>query len=217
MRAAGHVDRGVNAFEFCWQDIAATLKREDWQLRNPDFPLCVVILCPLKPSFDRYCQQQLGKSMPNLMGYYFPKTNRCMLFEVWSVPPRHDWSETERTIIHEASTNWLITLVFTSVWPIIRNGLSKVWPPFLKNPASSMRAWLPNLCRRARNPQQLPILKRMLAEPVMLERRLNQLVTNNDALNATCKVRMRFRVGLTFYLAERMSPHYGRTRSDWLP
>ncbi len=60
--------------------------------------------------------------MPNLMGYYFPKTNRCVLFEVGGGTASTDWSETERTIVHEAVHQLAYNTAFTNDWRTIHNG-----------------------------------------------------------------------------------------------
>jgi hypothetical protein len=205
----GNVDRWRERFRVLLGGYSRYFETRGWQLRNPDFPLCVLIL-PSKAEFDRYCQQQLGKSMPNLMGYYFPKTNRCVLFEVGGGTASTDWSETERTIVHEAvhqlayNTGIHERLADNPQW--IVEGLATM---FEEPGVFDSRAGTRTSAGRI-NQQQLGTLRRIMSDPATLERELNSMITSNDMFKRDPQTAYALAWGLTFYLAERMSNQYGQ-------
>ena len=205
----GNVERWRERFRVLLAGYSRYFETRGWQLRTPDFPLCVLIL-PSKADFDRYCQQQLGKSMPNLMGYYFPKTNRCVLFEVGGGTQSTDWSETERTIVHEAvhqlayNTGIHERLADNPQWVV--EGLATMFEePGLFDNRTATRT----VAGRA-NQQQLATLRRILSEPAVLESQLNALVASNELFKRDAQSAYALSWGLTFYLAERMSSQYGQ-------
>ncbi len=71
-----------------------------WPLRRPDFPL-VVIVQPNRKAFQRYLAAEHAQPSVNVVGSYFPKSNRCVLYELDGAAGI-DWAETEATIVHEA-------------------------------------------------------------------------------------------------------------------
>ena len=204
----GHVERWRERFRVLLAGYSRYFETRGWRLRTPDFPLCVIIL-PSKADFDRYCQQQLGKSMANLMGYYFPKTNRCVLFEVGGGTATTDWSETERTIVHEAvhqlayNTGIHERLADNPQWVV--EGLATM---FEEPAVFDSRAASKSVAGRV-NQQQLVTLRRVLADPAALESQLQSLVTSNDMFKRDAQMAYALSWGLTFYLAERMSGQYG--------
>ncbi|MCC6509334.1 MAG: DUF1570 domain-containing protein [Pirellulaceae bacterium] len=168
-----------------------------------------MLILPSKADFDRYCQQQLGKSMPNLMGYYFPKTNRCVLFEVGGGSLATDWSETERTIVHEAvhqlayNTAVHERLADNPQW--IVEGLATMFEePGVFDARVSSRALESRI-----NAPQLATLRRLLTDPATLEKRWVHLVQSNEMFKQDSQSAYALSWGLTFYLAERMSNQYG--------
>lgn len=204
----GHVDRWRERFRILLAGYSRYFETRGWQLRNPDFPLCVIIL-PSKKEFDRYCQQQLDRAMPNLMGYYFPKSNRCALFEVGGGTQQTDWSETERTIVHEAvhqlayNTGIHERLADNPLWVV--EGLATM---FEERAVFDARATSRSLESRI-NTQQLKTLRRFLADPALLEAQLTDLVQSNEMFKRDPQSAYALAWGLTFYLAERMSSQYG--------
>lgn len=204
----GNVDRWRERFRVLLSGYSRYFETRGWQLRTPDFPLCVLIL-PSKADFERYCQQQLGKSMPNLMGYYFPKTNRCVLFEVGGGTASTDWSETERTIVHEAvhqlayNTGVHERLADNPQW--IVEGLATM---FEERAVFDSRSASRTIAGRI-NQQQLVTLQRLIADPATLEVQLHSLITSNDMFKRDPQTAYALAWGLTFYLAERMSGQYG--------
>lgn len=204
----GNVERWRERFRVLLAGYSRYFETRGWQLRTPDFPLCVLIL-PSKADFERYCQQQLGKSMPNLMGYYFPKTNRCVLFEVGGGTASTDWSETERTIVHEAvhqlayNTGIHERLADNPQWVV--EGLATMFEePAVFDSRSATRTVAGRI-----NQQQLVTLRRLTEDPAALERQLNALITSNDMFKRDPQTAYALSWGLTFYLAERMSSQYG--------
>lgn len=204
----GHVHRWRERFRVLLAGYSRYFETRGWNLRAPDFPLCVIVL-PSKADFDRYCQSQLGKSMPSLMGYYFPKTNRCVLFEVGGGTQTTDWSETERTIVHEAvhqlayNTGVHERLADNPQW--IVEGLATM---FEEPSVFDARVSSQSIASRV-NPQQLQHLRGLLAQPAALESQLAGLVESNDLFKGDAQTAYALSWGLTFYLTERMSSQFG--------
>lgn len=209
----GHVDRWRERFRVVLAGYHRYFETRGWRLRTPDFPLCVTVL-PSKADFDRYCQQQIGQAKPNLMGCYFPKSNRCVLFEVGgggqgSGPPATDWSETERTIVHEAvhqlayNTGVHERLANTPQW--IVEGLATMFEePAVFDPRASSRSIEGRV-----NAQQLGHLRPLLADPARFEAGLAELVQSDAMFKSDAQTAYALSWALTFYLAERMSNQYG--------
>ena len=204
----GHVERWRERFRVLLAGYHRYFETRGWQLRTPDFPLCVIIL-PSKADFDRYCQQQLGRSMPALMGFYFPKTNRCVLFEVGGGTTAPDWTETERTIVHEAvhqlayNTGVHERLADNPQWVV--EGLATM---FEERGVFDPRGASLSLEARL-NRQQLGTLKSLLANPAKFESQLGELVRSNELFKRDAQSAYALSWGLTYYLAERMSHQYG--------
>lgn len=204
----GHAERWRERFRVLLAGYHRYFETRGWQLRNPDFPLCVVIL-PSKADFERYCRQQLGRSIPTLMGYYFPKTNRCVLFEVGGGTSDPDWTETERTIVHEAvhqlayNTGVHERLSDNAQWVV--EGLATM---FEERGVFDARAASRALESRI-NSQQLAVLKNVLADPSALESHMTDLVESNDLFKRDAPTAYAVSWGMTYYLAERMSNQYG--------
>lgn len=204
----GHADRWRERFRVVLAGYHRYFETRGWRLRTPDFPLCVTVL-PSKADFDRLCQQQIGHSKPNLLGCYIPRSNRCVLFEVGGGTPATDWSETERTIVHEAvhqlayNTGVHERLADTPQW--IVEGLATMFEePAVFDSRASSRAIEARL-----NAQQMFPLKPLLAEPARLEAALAELVQSNALFSSDAKTAYALSWALTFYLAERMSHQYG--------
>lgn len=209
----GHADRWRERFRVVLAGYHRYFETRGWRLRTPDFPLCVTVLAS-KAEFDRYCQQQIGQVKPNLMGCYFPKSNRCVLFEVGASgpaggSPATDWSETERTIVHEAvhqlayNTGVHERLASTPQWVV--EGLATMFEePAVFDPRASSRSIEARL-----NAQQLYHLRPLLADPARFEAGLSDLIESNTLFNTDGKTAYALSWALTFYLAERMSNQYG--------
>ncbi|MGN6136315.1 MAG: DUF1570 domain-containing protein [Aureliella sp.] len=204
----GHVERWRERFRVLLAGYHRYFETRGWQLRTPDFPLCVIIL-PSKADFDRYCMRELGKSMPALMGYYFPKSNRCVLFEVGGDTSTPDWSETERTIVHESvhqlayNTGVHQRLADNPQWVV--EGLATMFEQRgVFDPRAASRALESRI-----NPQQLAGLKKLLASPTTFESQLGDLIGSNDMFRRDAPAAYALSWGLTYYLAERMSNQYG--------
>jgi hypothetical protein len=204
----GHVDRWRERFRVVLAGYHRYFETRGWRLRTPDFPLCVTVL-PSKADFDRYCQQQLGHAMPNLMACYFPKSNRCVLFEVGGGTATTDWSETERTIVHEAvhqlayNTGIHERLANSPQW--VDDGLATMFEePAVFDPRASSRALEARI-----NAQQLSRLRPLAADAVRFEAQLSDLIQSNDMFKRDPQTAYALSWALTFYLAERMSNQYG--------
>jgi hypothetical protein len=147
--------------------------------------------------------------MPELMGYYFPKSNRCVLFEVGGGTSAPDWTETERTIVHEAvhqlayNTGVHERLADNAQW--IVEGLATM---FEERGVFDPRAASRSLESRV-NAQQLVRLKKLLGDPATFEGQLTDLIGSNEMFRRDAPTAYALSWGLTYYLAERMPNQYG--------
>lgn len=203
----GHSQRWRERFRNLLAGYDRYFETRGWQLRRPDFPLCVIVLAS-HADFDRYCRQELGRSVPNLMGYYFPKSNRCVLYEVGGGTASFDWSGTERTIVHEAvhqlayNTGVHERLADTPQWVV--EGLATMFEePAVFDARLASRSLEPRV-----NKVQLIALKRLLEQPSTFEGQLSNLIQSNELFQRDTPAAYAISWGLTFYLAERMSRPY---------
>lgn len=204
----GHAERWRDRFRVLLGGYNRYFQTRGWQLRSPDFPLCVTIL-PSKADFDRYCMLQLGRVMPNLMGYYFPKSNRCVLFEVGGGTSSTDWSETERTIIHEAvhqlayNTGVHERLADNPQWVV--EGLATM---FEEPGVYDSRSSSGNIQARF-HANQLARLRTLMANQPQFESQMTNLIQSNDMFKRDPSTAYAIAWGMTFYLAERMANQFG--------
>lgn len=204
----GRADRWRDRFRVLLGGYSRYFQTRGWQLRSPDFPLCVTIL-PSKSDFDRYCLQQLGRVMPNLMGYYFPKSNRCVLFEVGGGTPSTDWSETERTIIHEAvhqlayNTGVHERLADNPQWVV--EGLATMFeePGVFDSKSGS------GSIEGRFHANQLAKLRTLMLNQPLFESQMTNLIQTNDMFKRDPSAAYAISWGMTFYLAERMANQFG--------
>lgn len=203
----GHVDRWRDRFRTLLAGYARYFDVRGWKLREPAFPLVVTVL-PDRASFRKSMAADTGRSSNNVLGYYSPKTNRCLLFEIPS-GSNTNWSETEATIVHEAihqlafNTGVHERLAENPIW--IVEGLATMFERPAVYEAQVSSSTIPLRV----NSGQLVQLKPLLADAARLELLLHSMISSDELFKADPPTAYALAWGLTFYLAERDPNNYG--------
>ena len=173
-----------------------------WPLRQPDFPLVVIVL-PDRNSFQRFFARESTHTSSNVVGSYFPRSNRCVLYELDGAVGV-DWSETEATIVHEAVHQLAFNsgvherLAENPLW------LVEGFATMFEQPAVyDSRVNHSNLESRmlvGKVQQIQPILR----EPGALESRLRTMIESDSIFQQEPLPAYTVAWALTFYLSERM-------------
>lgn len=203
----GRVERWKERFRNLLAGYARYFDVRGWNLRQPEFPLVVTVL-PDRTAFRNYMLADTGKRMDNVVGYYSPKSNRCLLYEI-TTGGNTNWSETEATIVHEAihqlafNTGVHERLAKNPLW--IVEGLATMFERPAVYEAQVSSSTIPLRV----NPSQLSQLKPMLADVSRLESLLASMIASDKFFQADPKNAYALAWGLTFYLAERDTNRYG--------
>lgn len=99
----GQRDQWARRFEELYRAYLRYFNSRGMRPDKPEFPLVAVVF-PHKREFIRYAQQTGEKILPNTLGYYSPRTNRILLYDVTNGNPDDpNWHINADTIIHEAT------------------------------------------------------------------------------------------------------------------
>lgn len=173
-----------------------------WPLRQPDFPLVVIVL-PDRNAFHRFLARESARPASNVVGSYFPASNRCVLYEL-DGGMGIDWSETEATIVHEAvhqiafNTGVHERLAENPLWFV--EGFATM---FEQPAVYDTRVNHSNVeSRMLYNKVQL--IQPILREPGALESRLRSMIESDRIFQHDSVSAYTVAWALTFYLSERM-------------
>ncbi len=173
-----------------------------WPLRQPDFPL-VVIVQPNRVSFQRYISNEPSRSSNNVVGSYFPGSNRCVLYQLESAVGI-DWSETEATMVHEAvhqlafNTGVHDRLAENPLWLV--EGVATM---FEQPAVYDLRVNRSSVESRMLS-SQVQQIQPLLRESGALESRLKSLIESDRMFQQDTSSAYGLAWALTFYLSERM-------------
>jgi hypothetical protein len=173
-----------------------------WPLRQPDFPLVVIVL-PDRNSFQRYLAQEGVRLGPNVVGSYLPRSNRCVLYELVGAVGV-DWSETEATIVHEAihqiafNTGVHERLAENPLWLV--EGFATMFEQPAVYDTRVNHSTLESRMLISKVQQLQPILR----EPGALESRLRSMIESDSIFQQEQLTSYAVGWALTFYLSERM-------------
>jgi hypothetical protein len=202
----GQVQRWRERFSALLAGYLRYFETRGWKLRRPDFPLCVTVFAT-RQEFLTYTAKQVQSLPSSVVGSYFPRSNRCVLYQIDAVSSqgstKTNWSETEATIVHEA----VHQLAFNTGLHE-RLGMDPLW--FVEGLASIFEQ--PNVY----DPRQLQLsvesrmlpekrqrLQPLLKQPELLLRHLEHLVAADTLFAQQPEVAYDLGWALTFYLAER--------------
>ncbi len=203
----GHANRWRDRFRKLLAGYVRYFDVRGWQLRQPDFPLVVIIL-PNRETFRSYASAEVGERIDSIVGYYSPKTNRCVMYQIdgWGGT---NWNETESTIVHESihqlafNTGVHERLAENPVWVV--EGFATMFerPAVYDGPATPAR-----FVERI-NQSHIGRLRSLLAEPKKFEKQLASIVVSDENFKSNALDSYAIAWGLTFYLAERAPREFG--------
>lgn len=180
-----------------------------WPLRQPDFPLVVIVL-PDRSAFQRFMNREISRpSSNNVVGSYFPGSNRCVLYELDGAVGV-DWSETEATIVHEAvhqiafNTGVHERLASNPLWLV--EGFATM---FEQPSVYDMRVNHSNLESRMLA-SKVQHIQPILREPGGLETRLRSMIESDGIFQQEPLNSYTVAWALTFYLSERMPNEFAQ-------
>lgn len=173
-----------------------------WPLRQPDFPLVVIVL-PDRNAFQRYIAHESTHTSSNVVGSYFPRSNRCVLYEIDGAVGV-DWSETEATIVHEAvhqlafNTGVHERLAENPLWLV--EGFATMFEQPAVYDTRVNHSHLESRMLASKVQQIQPILR----EPGALESRIRGMIESDSIFQLEPLPAYTVAWALTFYLSERM-------------
>ncbi len=100
---AGQRDLWANRFENLYRSFSHYFVARGFNTSQPVFPLVAVAL-PTREAFAQYAQRQGGPTDPRVLGFYSPRSNRIVLYDVTrGRADDESWYVNAETIIHEAT------------------------------------------------------------------------------------------------------------------
>ncbi len=205
---AGKTTRWRDRFQSLMAGYTRYFEVRGWPVRQPDFPLVVIVL-PGRNSFTSYVSREASQPKNNVVGSYFPKSNRCVLYQLES-GSGVDWSETEATIVHEAihqlafNTGAHERLFANPLWLV--EGLATMFEQPAVYDLRSNRSTLESRML----PSRVQALQPLLQDSTALAARLANLIESDRAFQIDPQNSYTVAWALTFYLAERMPTEFGR-------
>lgn len=179
-----------------------------WDFRQPDFPL-VVIVFPSREDFIRYARSQ-GSNLPSLaIGAYFPRTNRCCLYQIPGFKGT-DWTETEATIVHEAvhqlayNTGGHERLFKNPLWFV--EGFATMF----EQPAIYDLGVTRSLVSQRANAQKLRTIKPLMQDRAKLAVLLQDLIAHDKMFRHDSQMAYALGWSQVFFLTERMPKEFGK-------
>jgi hypothetical protein len=203
----GQAERWQQRFRTLLAGYQRYFELRDCPLRRPDFPLCVIIM-PDRNAFLRYARQESDVLPNQAVGCYFPKSNRCVLYQLPGAGGTN-WSQTEFTIVHEAvhqlayNTGIHERLFENSLWFV--EGLATMFETPAVYDAGVSRSSIADRM----HPEMLARLKPILARRGEFELRVQELIGSDELFKTAGLDAYAISWAMSFYLAERMPREYG--------
>ena len=202
----GQAERWKQRFNSLLAGYTRYFEVRGWPVRRADFPLVVIVFSD-RSQFLRYAASQT-KQLPNMaVGSYFPRTNRCILYQIPKASGV-DWSETESTIVHEAvhqlayNTGLHERLFDNPTWFV--EGVATMFEQPAVYDLSLNRSSIANRM----NQDKIRDLNQIFKSSGALESILREIVVSDDYFGRDPMSAYAVAWGLTFYLAERMPGHF---------
>lgn len=201
-----HAARWRDRFQSLLAGYVRYFEVRGWPLRQPDFPLVVIVL-PDRNAFQRYFARESTHALGNVVGSYFPRSNRCVLYERDGVLGT-DWSETEATVVHEAvhqlafNTGVHERLTENPLWLV--EGLATMFEQPAVYDSRVNHGSLASRMLASKVHQIQPILR----EPGALESRIKGLIESDSMFQLEPLPAYAVAWALAFYLSERMPKEF---------
>ena len=157
-----------------------------WPLRRPDFPLCVTVFAT-RQEFLAYSAAQVQQLPSSIVGSYFPRSNRCVLYNIEGITREGslatNWTETEATIVHEAvhqlayNTGIHQRLSMDPLWFV--EGLASMFEQPQVYDLRQQQSTIESRMLPAKRQRLQPLLK----QPDVMVRQLQSLIVADDLFN----------------------------------
>lgn len=202
----GEADRWKRRFNTLLAGYTRYFEVRGWPVRRADFPLIVIVFAD-RQQFLRYANTQTGQ-LPNLaVGSYFPRTNRCILYQI-AGSRGVNWSETESTIVHEAvhqlayNTGLHERLFDNPTWFV--EGVATMFEQPAVYDLSVQRSTIGNRM----NPGKVRDLQKIGKTPGQLEFIMREIVVSDEFFKHDPLAAYAVAWGMVFYLSERMPSQF---------
>jgi hypothetical protein len=203
---SGSVKRWQDTFLNLYSGFQRYFEVRGWRLRSPDFPLRVVVF-KNRQAFIAYAISQSGEVPASVVGCYFPRSNRCALYQI-SGTSGTDWRETEATIMHEAAHQLAYNigmherLFENPLWFV--EGLACMF----EVPAVYSSRVLSNSVVERFSQQRVDRLRPYLKDSQQLAQSMIELVRDDRLFQSNPQLAYDLSWAMNFYLAERMPREY---------
>jgi hypothetical protein len=203
----GQAERWQTRFTALLAGYVRYFETRGWKLRKPDFPLCVIVF-PDRVAFERYAATETNSLPPEAVGSYFPRSNRCVLYQLSSALGT-DWQQTEATIVHEAvhqlayNTGVHERLFENPLWFV--EGLATMFEQAtVYDLTASQRSIVDRM-----HPQMVKQLQPMFHNPAELEANIQNLLLSDELFRTDPYNAYALGWAMTFTMVERMPREYG--------
>ncbi|QDV26224.1 DUF1570 domain-containing protein [Aureliella helgolandensis] len=175
-------------------------------VRKPDFPLPVIV-CRNRQEFLRMSAFEGDGATGNVVGSYFPRSNRCLLYQLPGTQGTN-WEETEATIVHEAvhqlayNTGLHERLFANPLWCV--EGLACMF----ETPAVYDLSVSQSSIANRMNPGLARIFREEFQETAILDAAIRDLIVRDDFFRKKPEAAYALAWALTFYLSERLPGEY---------
>lgn len=202
----GEADRWKRRFNTLLAGYTRYCEVRGWPARRADFPLVVIVFSD-RQQFLRYAMTQT-KQLPNMaVGSYFPRTNRCILYQIGGATGVN-WSETESTIVHEAvhqlayNTGLHERLFDNPTWFV--EGVATMFEQPAVYDLNVRRSTISNRM----NPSKVRDLQEIIKKPGQLEFIMREIVVSDEYFKHDPLSAYAVAWGMVFYLTERMPSQF---------
>ncbi|MFT5523659.1 MAG: hypothetical protein ACI9G1_000248 [Pirellulaceae bacterium] len=102
MHPKGQKTKWTNRFEGLYHSFSHYFNVRGFDAKDPEF-LMIATIYPTKEQFQKQAFMEGANISDNVLGYYSPRTNRILLYDVTTKAGGQSWSTNADTIIHEAT------------------------------------------------------------------------------------------------------------------
>ncbi len=203
----GHAARWRDRFQALLAGYTRYFEVRGWPIHHADFPM-IAIVFPDRSSFAAYCARESQATQPNVVGSYYPKSNRCVLYERES-SLGINWAETEATIVHEAvhqmayNTGVHERLFENPLWLV--EGLATVFEQPAVYDLRTNRSTVESRMLSSKVAAIQPLLR----DSNLLEMQLRSLIESDRFFTQDPGLAYALSWAMLFYLAERMPSEFG--------
>ncbi len=209
---SGHAARWRDRFQSLLSGYQRYFEIRGWPIHAADFPM-IAIVFPDRGAFTAYCTREGQAAPPNVVGCYYPKSNRCVLYDQ-DRSFGANRAETEATIVHEAvhqlayNTGIHERLFENPRWLV--EGLATVFEQPAVYDLRTNRSTIESRMLHSKVVAIQPLLR----DPAGLERQLHGLIESDQLFTQDAELAYALSWAMLFYLSERMPTEFGELLSS---